>query len=285
MLVVMGILTVLFGAVLLVGRGVLEAVKVRATENMLAQVSTAIKAFGNEDPYKAVPRAAERYGAFPPDDLMAYTPGSRFGNPPVDIQMPNLMPGGIGGYVRISPSSGQVVSPVSDHLPSANYVPYGATKALVWALETTPASRELLDGVPGQFKVVAPTAEDFFDLNGNGSFDPAVDREVTYLVDVWGRPIEYYAVANLHKEESPSAHGWVSQRLVQANSRRPVVLSYGLDGELQIAADKTLEHQYLDNVLGGQASPGQPVFDSPYNEDDLVGGGGAKERLQTILVP
>ena len=51
--------------------------------------------------------------------------------------------------------------------------------------------------------------------------------------------------------------------MVQSNKNLPVLVSYGLDGDVQFDAEKTLEQEYAD------ANSGDPVFTSQLHQDNI----------------
>ena len=265
MLVVIGIIVIILSVVLLIGQGAINDAKVKHTRVMLEQLNTAISAYSRNNPFASINAVKNRYGPYPPDELMAFDPNSTtpgLGNV-------NLMPGGIGQFVKVG------VSPINDNLADANsYVPQGAVKALVWGLRSLPASREIYDSIPDRFRETAPTNVEFFDINGNGSFDPLTDKEVQYLVDGWGHPIEYYATRT--RDDSPTSHSWVANKLVQSNKNLPVLVSYGLDGDVQFDAQETLEQAYAD------ANFGDPVFTSQLHQDNIYLDDALKDRIARI---
>ncbi len=137
-----------------------------------------------------------------------------------------------------------------------------------------PASREIYDSISDRFKETVPTDMEFFDVNGNGAFDPLTDKEVQYLVDGWGHPIEYYATRTL--DNFPTSHAWVANKLVQSNKNLPVLVSYGRDGDVQFDAAMTLEQVYVD------ADPGDPVFTSQLHQDNIYLDDALKDRITRI---
>ncbi len=264
MLVVIGIIVIILSVVLLVGQGAINDAKVKHTRVMLEQLNTAISAYSRNNPFASINAVKQRYGPYPPDELMAFDPSSGL------AAIPNLMPGGIGQFVKVG------VFPINDDLAEANsYVPQGGVKALVWSLRSLPASREIYDSIPDRFKETAPTNVEFFDINGDGSFDPLTDKEVQYLVDGWGHPIEYYAT----REASPTSHGWVAHKLVQSNKNLPVLVSYGLDGDVQFDAGKTLEQEYDD------ATSGELLFTSQFHQDNIYLDDALKDRITRFKKP
>ncbi|MCH8969678.1 MAG: prepilin-type N-terminal cleavage/methylation domain-containing protein [Planctomycetes bacterium] len=269
MLVVIGIIVIILSVVLLIGQGAINNAKVSHTRVMLEQLNTAISAYSRNNPFASINAVKNRYGPYPPDELMAFDPSSTtpgLGNI-------NLMPGGIGQFVKVG------VSPINDDLGAGDYVPQGAVKALVWGLRSLPASREIYDSIPDRFRETAPTNVEFFDINGNGSFDPLTDKEVQYLVDGWGHPIEYFAIRELAMGEIPTSHAWVAQKLVQSNKNLPVLVSYGLDGDVQFDAEMTLEQEFE------RTNPGESLFTSQLHQDNIYLDDALKDRITRFEKP
>ena len=279
MLVVVAIIAAIISVVLLVGGGAITGAKAKDTRVMLEHLNTAIDAFSKTNPYKSTLGTPQRYGAYPPDELMAFDPDPGPGMPPNEV--PNLMPGGIGRFVKIGPGGGQPISPIhDDYVPGDEaYVQHGAVKALVWALRSVPASRELFDAISDRFKVTASIDEEFFDRNGNGKFDSMTDRDVMYIVDGWGNPIEYFAAKEL---DSPAtSHNWVGSKLRTANKNLPVLVSYGPDGKTQVRDGRTLESLYNDNSVNS----GDPMFAGSLHDDNIYLDDAFSEKIATIRKP
>ena len=278
MLVVIGIIVIILSVVLLVGQGAINDARVKDTRVMLEQVSTAISAYSQNNPFASINAVKKRYGPYPPDDLMAFTLLPTYGKSGTDIGIPDLMPGGVGQFVKVN-AAGPIHDDYDASNPDPNYVDNGAVKALVWSLRSLPDSREIYDSISDRFKATVPTDVEFFDVNGNGVFDPLTDKEVQYLVDGWDHPIEYFAVREFATGEMPTSHAWVAQKLVQSNKNLPVLVSYGLDGDVQIDAEQTLEQAYADANLG------DPVFTSQLHQDNIYLDDALKDRITRFEKP
>ncbi|MCH8853649.1 MAG: hypothetical protein IID41_13500 [Planctomycetes bacterium] len=120
---------------------------------------------------------------------------------------------------------------------------------------------------------------EFFDINGNGTFDPLTDKEVQYVVDGWGHPIEYFAIRELATGEVPTSHAWIAQKLVQSNKNLPVLVSYGLDGDVQLDAAMTLEQEYEG------ANTGETLFTSQLHQDNIYLDDALKDRIMRFEKP
>ena len=269
MLVVIGIIVIILSVVLLVGQGVINNARVKNNRVMLEQLNTAISAYSQNNPFASINAVKKRYGPYPPDELMAF---DRASDSPGLVNV-NLMPGGIGRFVKVG------VSPINDNLGDDDYVLQGAVKALVWSLRSLPASREIYDSISDRFKETVPTDVEFFDINGNGTFDPLTDKEVQYVVDGWGHPIEYFAIREFATGEVPTSHAWIAQKLVQSNKNLPVLVSYGLDGDVQLDAAMTLEQEYEG------ANPGESLFTSQLHQDNIYLDDALKDRIMRFEKP
>ena len=275
MLVVIGIIVIILSVVLIVGQGALNDAKVKDNRVMLEQLNTAISSYSQNNPFASIKAVKNRYGPYPPDDLMAFTLFPTHGKSGTNIGIPDLMPGGVGQFVKAN-ATGPIHDDYNSGNPDPNYVENGANKALVWSLRSLPASREIYDSISDRFKETAPTDEEFFDVNGNGSFDPLTDIEVQYLVDGWDHPIEYYAIRKLALNENPTSHAWVAQKLVQSNKNLPVLVSYGLDGDVQFEAGETFEQEYEGVNLG------EPLFTSQLHQDNIYLDDALKDRIMSF---
>lgn len=278
MLVVIGIIVIILSVVLTVGQGAMNDAKVKVNRLMLEQLNTAISVYSQNNPFASIKAVKNRYGPYPPDDLMAFTLLPTHGKSGTNIGIPDLMPGGVGQFVKAN-AAGPIHDDYNSGNTDPNYVENGANKALVWSLRSLPASREIYDSISDRFKETVPTDEEFFDVNGNGSFDPLTDIEVQYLVDGWDHPIEYFAARVLTEGSdfiSATSHAWVSRRLVQSNKNLPVLVSYGLDGDVQFEAGETFEQEYEGVNLG------EPLFTSQLHQDNIYLDDALKDRIMSF---
>ncbi|MCG3138083.1 MAG: hypothetical protein HJJLKODD_01941 [Phycisphaerae bacterium] len=314
MLMVIGIIALLLSMVLLIGQSSINDAREKDTRMLLGMLDNGIKAFADLNPYKSVRAATERYGPYPPDDLMAFTIGQPSTGAPMyttgealhglttspqlrDL-VPNLMPGAVGTYISFPIAATMEV--LTDDLNAAapdDYVAQGDGKALSWGLRAHPETRTIYENIPSRFIVTRPTTgagSEYFDQNANGSFDPLVDKDVTYFVDGWGTPINYFSAINLREgvalddatETEATPHGWLAQRMVTLNNKTPVLVSYGIDGEVQKTS--ALEKEYSSRVLGipgPAAASGDPLFVNVQHEDNIYVDVQFKEKLATLKVP
>lgn len=274
MLVVVAIIAAIISVVLLVGSGAISDAKAKDTRVMLEQVNTAIAAFKESNPYKSVSNVQRRYGPYPPDRLMDFDPGA--------ADPTNLMPGGIGRFVKFN-ASGEIHDDYDAGNPDdPDYVSNGAVKALVWALQSVPASRELFDAISDRFRMTAPLhdppepGDEYFDINGSGKYEPMTDRDVLYLVDGWGNPLEYFALRQ--PDPNPTSHAGVGYKLVQANKNLPVLVSYGPDGGSQVRDGRTLESLYNDNSVNS----GDLMFAGSLHDDNIYLDDAFRDKIATI---
>ncbi len=104
----------------------------------------------------------------------------------------------------------------------------------------SPEAEATLDRIDSRFKVkllndsAIPT--DFWDVNGDGTFNPEVDEPLEYFVDSWGNPLAYFSTRGV--TTGPSSDRVVravfSSHLIRNFSNgRPVFVSYGPDGAEQ----------------------------------------------------
>lgn len=278
MLVVIGIIGLLLSIVLIVGRGALNDAKVKDTRVMLSQLNSAIQSFADADPYKSVQRAKVRYGPYPPDSIRCFEP-----TPATPSPDPYLLTGGGGRFAKIG-ASGPYTDDYDPAIPpDPNYIADSGIKTLVFFLRSQSASREIYDAIPDRFRVTVPAGDnagnEYFDFNNNAMFDPTIDKEVQYLVDGWKHAIEYYSVRQLDPSENPpTSHAWVAQKLVQANKNLPVLVSYGLDGDVQFKQGQTLEAPYNDSSVGS----GELFFASPLHEDNVYLDDSLRDKMKLI---
>ena len=66
---------------------------------------------------------------------------------------------------------------------------------------------------------------------------------------------------------------------MQANKNLPVLVSYGLDGDVQFDAGKTLEQEYED------ADRGDTLFTSQFHQDNIYLDEALKDRITSFAKP
>ena len=73
----------------------------------------------------------------------------------------------------------------------------------------------------------------------------------------------------------------MAKKLVQANKNLPVLVSYGLDGDLQVEQGRTLEWAYNNNDV----PIGDLMFASPLHADNVYVDDTIKGRIAAIEKP
>jgi hypothetical protein len=138
--------------------------------------------------------------------------------------------------------------------------------------------------IPGQVKA------QFFDSNfgqsGNDPIRPGPeDIVLTYPVDAWGDPVEYYATNPkpyppgamppvLDATPAGAARLAFSQMAIGRNNGRPFLVSYGQDGPDQLAGSMPV-------TLISDWNMGMPAaIDHPYNNDNVYSEPDLKDKLR-----
>jgi len=285
LLVVILVISILLSMIFLVGQSVIQDGKIKKTRLMLSHLQEAVETYRDQHYHKAMNPVLDRYGNYPPDDIMTYTPlaadstqqGAGHGVNGIYEDIPNLMPGGLGTFVRVGAGP---LSGLTDDIGASGYVPNGDIKALVWALRNHEKSRIVYDTIPKQYRVSVDLAVEFFDVDGDNianysaPLDPLVDKDVEYLVDSWGVPLEYFSSAFLVEKTLPSgnptAHGGAAELLVEANKDRPLLVSYGPDGKFQLEEGVTLPGQYVASPFSQRPFINERNQDNVYCDDAVV---------------
>jgi type II secretory pathway pseudopilin PulG len=258
LLVVIAIMVLLAGLVIGIGSWSVEQGRKRDTAGLLKHLDDAIEQFRLDAPLARVQAFMDRYGGYPPDELEPFDK---------DNGIPGTNP-----KVLISPNSDAkvVLTPGSEHAD---------IKAMVLAIRVfgSEEAQQILERIDTRFRGMAP-AGDYWDRNGNGTFDPG-DEQLAYYVDSWGLAVEYFAIAPGQTAAAPSDP--TSERLdackwlVGLNKRRPLFVSYGPDGPDQFSKNFETEAQ---NLVADYADDGK--INNRFNADNVYSTEGFAEKLR-----
>lgn len=255
LLVVIGIIALLVGAVLVAGSSVLNSGRVRSTRAVLQVIEHALDEFKRSEEAKpTITRAIQgpadyrkRYGQYPPDELELFTPygipGSRGGGP--------LTPGADSTRrpVVVPTASAKTAFAIMDSYltgkPEHDALEHRDLAAMLLTIELYATSAaEVLSHIPNSNWSDGPVDAagkpvQFLDRNRNGAWDPQDDERIRYLVDAWGVPLSYLAQRDWNADlPVPSSNhpGWqqASTEIIRLNRDRPLVFSYGPDGKEQL---------------------------------------------------
>ncbi len=260
LLVVIGIIGVLAGAVLIAAGSVLEGQKVRNTRTVLQVVSDAVEEFKREQEQRGTITKdrdyKRRFGLYPPDEVEWFTKLPY----PVERRAQSYAPGGAVFFP--APTTNR-------YLPMRFYTDGTADDsrefrdqvAMIIAIENLgDASATILDRLDRRYRKVRIAT------TGPGAGSPAVfldrpdsagrtsgdwdtgDKQVDFIMDAWGTPIGYlaqrdYRPANNPGETDSDNHPTWNQsstKIIKLNRGQPLIFSYGPDGSEQLVKDVML---------------------------------------------
>ncbi|MCP4591148.1 MAG: hypothetical protein GY842_10410 [bacterium] len=257
LLVVFGIIVLLIGTVIGVGRRQISRAKESEARAVLDNLNLAAKQFADEKPLGKVRGYSNRYGPFPPDELDGFV---KVTSPPGFKS--RISPGGASSYVTLPTNNDIALVDNGDikafALAIRSYSESGAAILDRIQLKYRHAAHKDLTGVP----------DEYLDRDGDAAFTPSVDEPLGYFVDPWGTPIAYFAMRqgnagaavwdNLTPGNVQTAgdRGRLSRALLSLSNSVPVFVSYGADGR----------EQFNPDFLEGGVYPPDLIYD--YNEDD-----------------
>jgi len=273
----MAIIAVLFSAIFVASTSVLERARTQSTEAVMQVVSDAVEEFSREQQANpGIAKASrtfdgvkysyrDRYGDYPPDELEVFTqvglPGWQL--PPQGNR--SLAPGG--ALIAPSTISSKITTDrdaiamryYTDDNANDSALEFRDNAAMVLAITLHgDASKAILDRIPSQNWKSAPVDDNekpiiWLDQPQRPGDKPndqwgKEDLEIRYIVDNWGTPLGYYAERDWsHTEQqaltddrvSSNHHYWrqVSSAFVRYNGGKPVIMSYGPDGQEQMTEE------------------------------------------------
>lgn len=308
LLVVVGLILVLLGAVIVAAPALIDRGKTQSTQLLLHTVQTMIDEFEREQ--KAAPTITrarqpgsggvghvnfkDLFGYFPPDEL---EPFSMRG-----------MRGSQSGSGSLAPGGAKVILGTNtdgNNYPAMRFFLDGDVSrdpfehrdiaALVLAVELFGGSqsRAMLEGLSDAHLRPGPRddkgePQQYLDRNNNGKWDALEDLELRHIVDSWGVPLAYFSTRGFddkkpgnNKLQSTNHPEWfkVSSQLVAQNGGRPVLMSWGPDGREQLARD-IQSAEPTASVVGDLAV--HTFLRNPLNRDNVFADPALKQKLETV---
>jgi prepilin-type N-terminal cleavage/methylation domain-containing protein len=298
LLVVIAVITILIGAVVVVGTGLLSDARVKNTRVVLQMVQDAMEEFRREPATVLAARQGSAkyrtmYGEYPPDELEVFSEWG-LGGTPQDTRR-SLAPGGaqLPQFAGQPPGSWTSMKFTSPAAADKIVFEHRDLAAMVTALDllSGPASVQLnripeknwTDGAidPGTGQPLQ-----YLNRDSSDAFAPGADYQIRYLVDAWGMPLSYYSRRDWVMGDTvrPSSNHaeWrqaSTQMITLLNAGRPIIMSYGPDGKEQLKADamKDSAEASLHNDWGLWGEPQK--IDHPLNEDNVYADDGLAEKL------
>jgi type II secretory pathway pseudopilin PulG len=304
---VVGIIVILMGAVMIASTTLMTKARTSSTQALLTVVSDAVEQFKREqEANPTITRARQgevkyrdRYGLYPPDELEVFTAVGIPGGPGNDKKY-SLAPGR--SQIVPSPQSGGSYDSMKFYTRGLAWedsrFEHRDLRAMVVAIETLgDTSAAILGGVQDRFRTSGPLDDEdppkpslFLDRPGaNGKLNSDWDGEdlqIHDIVDAWGTPLAYFAQRNWdpdtksQPEPSSNHEDWnrVSTILVRLNSGRPVIMSYGPDGQEQLTAD-AMGDDARASLVGDWVSQDDHQFNHDLNTDNIYADPALKEKL------
>lgn len=301
LLVVISIIIILLGSVLVAGNAILGRAKIRNTRAVLHLVDSALDEFQRQKPSilgasQATAtgdrvRYRERYGNYPPDETEMFTPEG--------------LPGSIGTSGSLSVGMAEFVpAPTAGGTyPAMKFYTAGNAGsrfehrdliAMVLAIEMycEPAAM-ILSRVPDSNRMpelLAPNGDPLQFLEdpcGDQIWVRADDRQLPpAILDSWGMPLAYmsqrdYTPAGPNIPSQNAVGDWnkASTEMIRLNSGRPIIMSWGADGQDQLTKDA---QEDPTASLVGDWDDNQKI-DNPFNEDNVYLDEALSEKLATGL--
>ncbi len=305
LLVVMVIMTVLVSSVLVASSALITRSKISNTQALLALVEQSIEAFEREQ--RAQPtiarviqgppgdrvRYTERYGHFPPDELEVFTAE---GLPGAGSAGKSIAPGGALIYPEPPYASMQFDRRSLDRNTAADE--HRDIAALFVAIQLFgKESKTLLDRVQDRYWINGPTEGPpeeiptlFLDRDESGNWTEG-DLRIRFLVDDWGVPLSYMAQRDwdpANPELSTNHDEWneAATEMVRLNDGRPVIFSWGPDGEEQLTAELMGVNAAVSVVGDFENVNGlteEERMDDPLNADNVYANVALKVKLDRGL--
>lgn len=260
-LVVIAILGVLMALIFKGGSALIDGARSKDTLALMARLDQAANTFQSEKPYHRVPYYADRYGDFPSDELGIFSSDSaHWPAPKPPVPGIHVVPNG--AALSVAPAE------TSRTRADANLglAPRRAVQAFILSVrQASPSASVILDGVEQRFRRVENTA----------TFTPpgGTPQPLEFYVDAWGQPLDYFATTAVPDENSATASEFLSMKLTIAANKHPVFVSYGPNGEDQLAAGSP--NTYLQADYNVDKS-----INDPFNDDNLYSIEGVKERIR-----
>lgn len=294
LVVVIGIIALLIGVLVRVGGNAITSGRVSETRAVMETLNVAIEQFNSEAPFKGISYDAlgatgqtriyqDRYGNNPPDELEGFDQGD-----------------GIPGFQSNANTDRFFVNdPTSLEVDAASsaLIENADIKAMTLAIKLhSPSATTILDKIPGRYRRTAD--KEFLDRDGvnTGAADPD-DEVLTYFVDTWGTPLQYFALREVGADpqnpgsfmlqQAPSDPTMdrmiTSTYLIQQNRGQPVLVSYGPDGPDQFSPDFAINNDNdapdLIQDFAGNDGTTPSAIDNPLNADNVYLDPALSERI------
>jgi len=310
--VVIVVIAILAAAILTASSSLLNKSRSNNTQAVLQIVSDAVEEFKREqtarptisqakqnkragvgDPTKDKVLYADRYGAYPPDELEVFSPAGLRGSVPAPAGRTNSL--AAGGAVIVPAPDWPPMRFYKDGTP-ADIVEHRDQCAMIVAIETlSESANSILDRIPdknrspGALSVDGQTPALFLDRPGGAAavpdrWDPD-DHQIRYILDDWGMPISYFAQRDGRPElpnpiQSSNHDGWneASTEFIRLNGGSPVVMSYGPNGKDQLTKD-AMDPNANASLVGDFEKNDDEMINDPLNDDNVYANPALREKL------
>lgn len=271
-LVVMAIIGILLGAVFKGGSVLVQNSKKRDTEALLKRLDMAIDEYKREVDHSRVPNMAALWNAAPPDDLRAFHAASNvyIGGCPVRLRstgsfLRNGSAVAVNDLIDARDSSGRLSNPPSE-------LQHSHIRAMVLAMRLySPKATAILDGIDQRFWA---EPDESFVYHPDPGKPGAITYRLDYLVDAWGTPLDYFSLCICGTGGTLTPRERVSDAFFHQNNDGALVVSYGPNGQEQVAddmfaaeGDSTLVADYYEEMSTTTNRGG--IINNRFNMDNL----------------
>ncbi len=296
LLVVITIIAVLAGALITVSAGVWKNSQAKQTHAVIMLVQQAVDEFHKSPPAFVSTRQGDasykaRYGSFPADELEVFTRFGVPGAPSGGGANWSLAPGKV--EVVPSPSGGPTYPAMTfGRSPASPSIEHRDLAAMLLTIELySEQGRMILERIDSHYwsqGAVDPATSEplqFLDRDDNGRFNEG-DTPIRWLVDHWGTPLAYYTQRDWKGTPSDrvstnhAAWNRASTAMVRLNGGRPVIMSYGPNGESQLAgATPTVGVLLHEDLIDDNR------VNNPLNADNIYADPALAEKLSKGIEP
>ena len=323
LLIVIIVIGILVSSILVASAGFINRGRTNNTQAVLQVVADAVEEFKREQTAKpTITRArqtkgpgeyvtyADRYGAYPPDELEVFTSGGLRGSTGTIPPSRTLAPGRAEVVVNpLKPPPWDAMRFYKDGVdPTKDALENRDQAAMIVAIETLSESASaILDRIPDKNRSAGALSADgttpalFLDRPDpatgtlNGIWD-SNDHQIRLIIDDWGMPISYLAQRDWQPASSiPSFNHntWnrTSTEIIRLNGGQPVIFSYGPNGKDQLTPEAMGANAGAATLMGDMhpVAPGPDdqefVIDNPFNADNVYSNPALKEKLAKGIKP
>jgi len=267
-LVVIAIIGILLSIVFKGGSALVENARKRDTEALLNKLNLALDEYRREVDTSRIPYAKNIFNGAPPDDLRVfYGTTVTVGGCPVQMRntgaiLQNGTPVSANALVDSrNTSTGQLSDPTAPLI-------HGDIRAMVLGIRlNSPKANAILKSIDPKYWASPEQVNGYEFAADPTSNDPTTRIPLDFLLDGWGRPLEYFSTCICRDVSSLTPRDRVSNAFVHVNNDGPILVSYGADGDEQFAADRLASEGDTSSVVADYFPDN--LMNSPFNSDNV----------------